>query len=73
VIAHLHRAHAAHARVLVGESAHEVVQQALAHRALGHPHPIDAEALDDLPEDREPAGNTGARSASTSGRSSSST
>ena len=38
VVALLHRAHAAHARVLVGEAAHHVVQQALAHRALGDAH-----------------------------------
>ena len=56
VVALLHGAHAAHARVLVGEAAHEVVQQSLAHGAFGHPDPVDAEVLDDLQQDREPRG-----------------
>ena len=53
VIAPLHGAHAAHARILVGEAAHEVVEQSLAHRAFGDAYAIDAEVLDDLQQDRE--------------------
>jgi hypothetical protein len=51
VVALLHGAHAAHARILVGEAPHEVVQQSLAHRAFGHAHPVDAEVLDDFQQD----------------------
>ena len=53
VIALLHGAHAAHARIFIGESAHEVVEQSLAHRALGDAYAIDAEVLDDLQQDRQ--------------------
>ena len=53
VIALLHGAHAAHARILVGEAAHQIVEQSLAHRALGHAHAIDAEVLDHFQQDRE--------------------
>ena len=53
VIALLHGAHAAHARILVGEAAHEVVQQSLAHRAFRDADAVDAEVLDDFQEDRE--------------------
>ena len=43
VVPGLHRAHAARARILVGETAEQVVQQALAQGALGHPHRLDLE------------------------------
>ena len=48
VVAHFHGAHAAHARILVGESAHQVVEQPFAHGAFGHADTIDAEILDHL-------------------------
>jgi hypothetical protein len=48
VVALFHGAHAAHARILVGEAAHQVVQQPLAHGAFRHAHPVDAEVLDDF-------------------------
>ncbi len=53
VVALFHRPHAAHARILVGEAAHEIVKQPFAHRALGHAHPIDAEVFNDLQQDRQ--------------------
>ena len=56
VIAFLHGAHAAHARILVGEPPHEIVEQSFAHRALGYANPIDAEVLDHFQEDREARG-----------------
>ena len=48
VIAHFHGAHAAHPGIFIGEAAHQIVQQALAHGALGHPDAVYAEVLDDF-------------------------
>src|ERR1700753_4115911 len=56
MVALLHRAHAAYARILIGEAAHEVVQETLAHRALRDPDAIHAEVLDDLQQNRESGG-----------------
>src|SRR5208337_2655840 len=59
VVAFLHGAHAAYTRIFVGEAAHEVVQQPLAHRTLGDADSIDAEVLDDFQQDGEAAGKHG--------------
>ncbi len=56
MVALFHGAHAAHARILVGEAPHEVVQQPFAHGAFGLAHPIDAEVLDDFQQNRQPGG-----------------
>ena len=56
MVALLHGAHAAHARILVREAPHQVVQQALAHGAFRLANPVDAEVLDDFQENRQPGG-----------------
>ena len=53
VVALLHGADAAHPGILVGESAHQIVKQSLAHRAFGDAHAVDAEILDNFQEYRE--------------------
>ena len=53
VIALSHGAHAALARIFIGEAAHEVVQQPFAHGTLGDAHPVDAETLDHLEQNGE--------------------
>ena len=52
VVAFLHGAHAAHARIFIGESSHQVVQQPFAHGTLGLADPVDAEVFDDFEENR---------------------
>jgi len=64
VVALLHGPDAAHPRILVGEAAHHVVQQALAHGPLGDTECGRSPVLDDLQQDGETAGKPGARSAS---------
>ena len=56
VVALFHRAHAANARIFVGEAAHEIVEQSLAHRAFGHAHTVDAEVLDHFQQYRQSRG-----------------
>ena len=56
VVTLLHAAHGALARILVGVAAQQVVEQALAHRAVRHAHGLDAELLEDLRENRHAAG-----------------
>ena len=65
----LHRTDAAHARVLVGEAAEQVVEQPLAQRAVGHAHAVDAEHVERPRRGsrRRPAGSP-ARSAARPGR-----
>ena len=53
VVALFHGAHAAHARILVREAAHQVVEQSLPHGAFGHANPVDAEVFDHLHHDRQ--------------------
>ena len=56
MVALLHAAHGALARILIGVAAQEVVEQAFAHRAIRHAHGLDAELLEHLGEDRDAAG-----------------
>ncbi len=56
VVALLHAAHGALARVLVRVAAQQVVEQAFAHGAIGHLHALDAELLEHLGEDGHTAG-----------------
>ena len=56
MVALLHRAHGAVARILVRVAAHHVVQQALAHRAFGPAHLLDLQLREDLGEDGHATG-----------------
>ena len=56
VVSLLHAAHRAFARILVGVSAQQVVEQAFAHRAVRHAHRFDAELLEHLGQNRDAAG-----------------
>src|SRR5579883_510869 len=56
VIALLHAAHGAVARVLVRITAHHVVEQSLAHGPIGDPHLLEAEPREDLRQDGDAAG-----------------
>ena len=56
MIALLHAAHRAFARIFIGVSAQQVEEQALAHRAIRHAHGLDAELLEHFSEDRHAAG-----------------
>ena len=56
VVAALHGAHGALAGVLVGESPDHVVEQALAHGAVGDPQLLDLEHAQDFHQDRQAAG-----------------
>jgi len=52
VIPLLHAAHRALARILIGVTAQQIVEQAFAHGAVGHLHRFDAELFED-PQDRD--------------------
>ena len=58
VVALLHAAHRALARIFVGVPAQQVVEQAFAHRAIRHAHGFDAELLEHLGQDRHAARRT---------------
>jgi hypothetical protein len=53
VITPFHRAHAARPRVLVGQSAEQVVKQSLSQRAVGNAHRLDTKPVEYLDQDRE--------------------
>ena len=55
VIAPLHGAHAAHARILVGEAPDQVIKQAFAQRPFGGLHRLDVEHGENLRQDRHAA------------------
>jgi hypothetical protein len=55
VIALLHRVHRALARILIREAAEHVVEQPLAHGALGDAHLLDSQYLKDFGENRRAA------------------
>ena len=56
VIALLHRAHRAFARILIREAAQHVVEKPLAHGAVGDAHLLDRQHLKYFGEDRGAAG-----------------
>ena len=56
VIALLHAAHGAIARVLIRVAADHVIEQPLAHGAVGDPHLLEIQSREDLREDGEAAG-----------------
>src|SRR5690606_33270087 len=55
VIARLHRAHAAHACIFVGETTDHVVQQSFPQRAVRDAHLLDPEYGENLGQDGQPA------------------
>ena len=56
VVALLHAADRALARIFIGVPAQEVVEQTFAHRAIGHAHGFDAELLEHFGQDRHAPG-----------------
>ena len=55
MIAPLHGTHRTIASVFIGQTADEIVKQAITHGAVGHIHAFDSEHIEDLGENRKPA------------------